>query len=111
PADEIGHDAQCGAKTVVAPFVHIAAMQTKKALQYAGSMMQAARAGPTVGAAVDGFVAVLGLDPAQLVGNQCQRFVPTDRHEGVAAASLPIALMQITGANVGLVNPQRASDQ
>ncbi len=106
PPEDVRHYAECRAEAVIPALVDVAAVQPEEPLEHARPVMEAPGAGPAVGAAVNRFVAVLGLDPRKLVGDEAQRVVPAHGHEGVAAAAVAVARAQVAGAHIGPVDAQ-----
>ena len=76
-------------------------------------MMEAPRAGPAVGAGIDGLVSVRCLDAFQALDDQSQRFVPGYGYEGVCSTPFvrTLALAQITSAHMRLLDAQWVAQQ
>ena len=82
-ADDVRQDHLHGRAAVAVDRRGVAAVEVQEAVQQALRVMEAARAPPAVGAAVDRCVAVLGLDARELARRQVERLVPADLDERV----------------------------
>ena len=76
-------------------------------MQQALRVMEAARAAPAVGAAVDRVVAVLALDARELARRQVERLVPADLDEGVLPAGRAALALEPAAANGGTQDAAR----
>ena len=85
-ADDVRQDDLHRGAAVAVDRRRVAAVEVEEAVQQALRMMEAARAAPAVGAAVDRCVAVLGLDARELARRQVERLVPADLDERVLPA-------------------------
>ena len=83
--DDVRQDDLHGRAAVAVDRGRVAAVEIEEAVQEPLGVMEAARAPPAVGAAVDRRVAVLGLDARELARRQIECLVPLDLDERVAA--------------------------
>ncbi len=82
----MGQQHRGGAEAVAVHVPHVAAEAVQEPVHLALRVVEPARAGPAVRAAVHRFRPVIAVDPAQLPGQQVQRHVPGHRHERPVAA-------------------------
>ena len=84
--DDMRHDDAAGAEAVAVIMPDIAADAVEEAVHLALRVVEAAGAGPAIGAAENGAVAVRGFDAGEFGGDEVQRDRPFHFHEGFAAA-------------------------
>ena len=107
-SENVRHDVKCSAVAVIAELVDITAVQAEEAFEHARRMMQTAGARPSVGATIDGFVAVFGFDAPQFGLDDLEGLIPADGDERLRAALAVCArpAPQKAFANVRLIDPQ-----
>ena len=107
-ADHVRHDhGQRPVAVAVLP-PDEAAEAVEEAMELALRVVEAARAGPAVGASVDGLTAVLVVDAAKLAREEVDGRRPAHRHEGLGAAA-PVragAAVEPAGPDHGLGDPR-----
>ncbi|MNZ84195.1 hypothetical protein D3C78_1029410 [compost metagenome] len=108
--DDMRHQHARRAQAVAVHAAHIAAHGVEHAVHLALGVVKAPSAGPAIGAAEDGLVAVGGAHPLDVPGHQIQRMLPFDFDERLAPAQLgprARAFIQPAAAHRGPVHAHR----
>ena len=109
--DAVEDDLACGVGVGVAG-VDVAAEGVEEAVELALGVVEAAGAGPAVGAAEDGFGAVVSVDAVEFGGEELGGGLPIDGDEGVGAAVVRRAgaVVEPAFADHGLLDAGGAAD-
>ena len=113
PADDVGQQHLGPAERVAPDGEGVAADAVEEPVQLALRVVEAAGAGPAVGAAEDRLVAVLGPHARQLTGHEVEGLCPADLHEVVVSPALvgPRPLFEPAPTYGGTGDPRRTLDR